>query len=402
MEIALILLYCGLFLLPYTFLNFLQYRHIQRVSQSEPILLSSKDYRDAAEYAKAKLRLGVIEAAVGAILFAFWVIWGLHFLNVFTACAFVLEVSDYAFIVLSFLIISQILSLPFKYYLEMVLDKQFGFSKRSNRLFFLDFLKGLVLTFILGGAVIYGLVFLIDQVKFWWLWSALFVIGVVVIVNLIYPTLIAPLFYSFVPLKDQDLKERIDALLQSVGFESEGVFVMDASKRDGRLNAYFGGLGRSKRVVLFDTLLEKISTEGLMAILGHELGHFKAKDIWRNIFLQGFFLFCLFFAVGTIDQWLFNGLRLEKNPGNLLVLVILIAPVISFWFLPIIGFFSRKAEFRADAFGASLVSKRALAEALVRLINENKAFPSSHFLYIFFHYTHPPLLERLKALDYEI
>lgn len=139
-----------------------------------------------------------------------------------------------------------------------------------------------------------------------------------------------------------------------------------------------------------------------MAILGHELGHFKAKDVLQNIALQGIFLFCLFFAVGTTDQWLFDGLKLEKNPGNLLVLLILVAPVISFWFLPVVGFFSRKAEFRADAFGASLVSKKALAEALIRLINENKAFPSSHFLYIFFHYTHPPLLERLKALDYEI
>lgn len=402
MEIGLIVIYCALFLLPKIILNFLQYQHIKKASRLEPLLLPSKDYLEAAEYAKAKLRLDTIESVAGAIFFAFWIIWGLRFLNVFTPCVFALEASDYVFVVLSFLIISQILSLPFKYYLEMVLDKQFGFSKQSHRLFFLDFLKGLLLTFILGGAVVYGLVFLIDRVTLWWLWGAVFVFGIVVIVNFVYPTLIAPLFNSFTPLEDQDLKNKIVSLLESVGFESQGVFVMDASKRDGRLNAYFGGLGKSKRVVLFDTLLEKVSTEGLMAILGHELGHFKAKDVLRNIALQGIFLFCLFFAVGTMDQWLFDGLTLEKNPGNLLVILMLIAPVISFWFLPIVGFFSRKAEFRADAFGASLVSKKALAEALIRLINENKAFPSSHSLYIFFHYTHPPLLERLKALNYEI
>lgn len=402
MEIGLIILYCVLYLLPNAILNFLQYRHIERASRLEPVLLASKDYLEAAEYAKGKLRLETIESVASTILFAFWLIWGLQFLNALIPSVFAWEASDFVFVVLSFLMISQILSLPFKYYLEMVLDKQFGFSKQSHRLFYVDFFKGLILTFVLGGAVLYGLVFLIDRVMLWWLWGAIFVFGILVIVNLIYPTLIAPLFNIFTPLEDEKLKGRIVALLESVGFKSHGVFVMDASKRDGRLNAYFGGLGKSKRVVLFDTLLEKVSTEGLMAILGHELGHFKARDVFWNIALQGVFLFCLFFVVGTADQWLFDGLKLEKNSGNLLAILILIAPVISFWFLPIVGFFSRKAEFRADAFGASLVSKRALAEALIRLINENKSFPSSHCLYIFFHYTHPPLLERLKALDYEI
>lgn len=402
MEIGLVILYVVLFFLPQVFLNLLQHRHIQRACEGDPILLSPQSYREAGEYMKMKLRLDTIEIAVSTVLFAIWVMRGLEFLNGLIPSFFAWDTSDDVFVALSFLIISQILSLPCRYYLEMVLDKQFGFSNRSHRLFCIDFYKGLALTFVLGGGILYGLVFLINSVKLWWLWGAIFMLGVVVLVNFVYPTLIAPLFNTFTPLEDEVLGEKIANLLKRVGFESQGVFVVDASRRDGRLNAYFGGVGKSKRVVLFDTLLDKISTEGLMAILGHELGHFKSKDIWRNILLQGVFLFCLFFVIGTFDKWFFAQMRIEENPGNLIAMLMLIAPVVSFWFLPIVGFFSRKAEFRADAFGASLVSKKALAEALVRLVHENKSFPSLHTLYIFFHYTHPPLVERLKALDYEV
>ena len=177
---------------------------------------------------------------------------------------------------------------------------------------------------------------------------------------------------------------------------------MDASKRDGRLNAYFGGIGRTKRVVLFDTLLEKISKDGLLAILGHELGHFKHKDILKNLATTGVFLFALFFLAAHLPESFFAQASLPQESTTTLALIFLLSSVISFWFLPLVGYFSRKAEYRADAFGATLSSKQCLANALVRLINENKSFPSSHWLYICFYYSHPPLLERLRVLDYEI
>lgn len=283
----------------------------------------------------------------------------------------------------------------------MILDKRYGFSKQSNQTFVIDLLKGLGMTIVLGGAVLYLLVYTIYFFEYWWFYGALLSFVVIVLVNFLYPTWIAPLFNTFTPLKDENLQARIEGLLVSVGFKSSGIFIMDASKRDGRLNAYFGGFGKNKRVVLFDTLLDKVSSDGLIAILGHELGHFKYKDLLINLLVSGIFLFAVFFVIGQLPQSFFDELEIKKNAGNLLILLILLAPVISFWFLPVIGFFSRKAEYRADEFGSSLASKQALAEALIRLVNENKSFPSSHPAYIFFYYTHPPLLQRLKALDYE-
>ena len=391
-----------LFFVPSLILDLLQYRHIKCALGQKEVLLSAKDYQEAGRYALRKLRINIVQETFGVLLFAFWISCGFKWLNAYTPQILDLKVSSSVLIVLEFLILSQIVFLPFKYYREMVLDKQFGFSKQSNRLFFVDFLKGVLLSIVVGGMILYILMRIMESVQLWWVWGAVFVFMIMIFINFAYPTLIAPLFNTFSPLQDERLQQKIEALLEQVGFKSNGIFVMDASKRDGRLNAYFCGFGKNKRVVLFDTLLEKISCEGLIAILGHELGHFKHKDLIFNLFIQGFFLFLIFFVAGSLPAELFDGLQLERGPGNLLNFLILIAPIVSFWFLPLVGYFSRRAEFRADGFGASLSSKKTLAEALVRLVNENKSFPSSHPWYIFFHFTHPPLLERLKALDYEV
>ncbi|WP_027327774.1 M48 family metallopeptidase [Helicobacter pametensis] len=401
MAFYLVCLYSLCFAIPSLVLNLLQYRHIQKAMQKEAILLSPKDFVEAGIYALEKLRLAVMQDMMGLIVFVLWIFFGLEWINTLLAHYVRSEITHQVLIVFSFLFLSQILSIPFKYYQEMILDKRFGFSHQTMGVFITDLLKGVVLLGVVGGAILYVLIFLMSVLSYWWLWGALFVLGVVLLINFVYPTWIAPLFNSFTPLADSVLQEKIEGLMRSVGFESNGIFVMDASKRDGRLNAYFGGLGKNKRVVLFDTLLEKISTDGLVAILGHELGHFKHKDVVFNVLIQGVFLFAIFYIAGSLPQSLFAELGLKKIPANVLIILFLLAPLISFWFLPLVGFFSRKAEFRADRFGASLSSKKTLAEALIRLVNENKSFPSSHPLYICFHFTHPPLLERLKALDYE-
>lgn len=402
MEIYLISAYCLLFFVPSLVLNFLQYRHIESALRKKEVLLSAKAYQEAGEYALKKLGLDILQDFLGVLLFAFWVCCGFEWLNAYTPSFSDLKLSSSVLLVLEFLILTQIVFLPFKYHREMVLDKEFGFSKQSNYLFFMDFFKGVLLSIIFGGMALFVLMCIMERVELWWVWGAVFVFAVMILINFAYPTWIAPLFNTFSPLQDECLQQKIESSLEQVGFKSNGIFVMDASKRDGRLNAYFGGFGKNKRVVLFDTLLEKISCEGLIAILGHELGHFKHKDLIFNLLIQGLFLFFIFFIAGHLPKELFDGLELERDPGNLLNFLILIAPVVSFWFLPLVGYFSRRAEFRADAFGASLSSKRTLAEALLRLVNESKSFPSSHPWYIFFHFTHPPLLERLKALDYEV
>lgn len=403
MQVTLIVIYVCVFLIPSVVLDALQYRHIALSLTQRAIILPKADYIQAGKYALDKLKLSLVQHFFNALVFAFWILYGLYFVNEFIENYHLPRGRNLncVIMILAFILISQILSIPFKYYLEMILDKKYGFSKQSNQIFFLDLLKGLGMMIVLGGGILYLLVYTIYFFQSWWIYGALLSFVVIVLVNFLYPTWIAPLFNTFTPLNDENLQSRIEGLLVSVGFKSSGIFIMDASKRDGRLNAYFGGFGKNKRVVLFDTLLDKVSSDGLIAILGHELGHFKYKDLLVNLLISGIFLFAVFFVIGQLPQSFFDELELRKNAGNLLILLILLAPVVSFWFLPVIGFFSRRAEYRADEFGSNLASKQALAEALIRLVNENKSFPSSHPVYIFFYYTHPPLLQRLKALGYE-
>lgn len=404
MQIALIVIYVCIFVIPSVVIDLLQYRHIALALRQRPVILTRSDYIQAGKYTLEKLKISLFQHFFNAILFTFWIVYGLYFVNDFIENYHLLggKKLGCVLMVLAFILISQILSIPFKYYTEMIVDKKYGFSKQSKKTFFSDLLKSLAMAIVIGGGILYLLVYTIYFFDLWWVYGALFSLIVIVLVNFLYPTWIAPLFNTFTPLNDENLQARIEGLLVSVGFKSSGIFIMDASKRDGRLNAYFGGFGRNKRVVLFDTLLDKVSSDGLIAILGHELGHFRYKDLLVNLFISAIFIFAIFFAIGQLPQSFFDDLEIEKNAGNLLILLILFAPVVSFWFLPVVGFFSRKAEYRADNFGSNLSSKQALAEALIRLVNENKSFPSSHPVYIFFYYTHPPLLQRLKALDYEL
>lgn len=413
-----LLLSIGLFICAYTIpsiiLAMLQSKHIKLELHKPAVLLESEDYILAGEYALASLRLNIISQLYEMLIFIFWLTFGLSWLSAGLesffpqanfSSAFSLEGNTLYYdvaLVLSFVLLNSIANLPFTIYQVFGLDKKFHFSKQTPRIFITDLLKTFVLSVIIGGAVVALLIFIIDNFRLWWILGFGALLAIVILANCIYPTLIAPLFNKFTPLDDENLKSRIESLLNTIGFKSNGVFVMDASKHDGRLNAYFGGLGKSKRVVLFDTLLDKISADGLIAILGHELGHFKHKDILKNIVIMASLLFVLFFVVGHLPSALFNALGLAHNGSGILIIMLLISPVIAFWFMPLVGYFSRKAEYAADEFGAHISSKHCLANALVRLVNENKSFPSSHPAYIFFYCTHPPLLQRLKALDYEI
>lgn len=386
--------------IPAIILDCLQMRHIKKAITQKAILLDTKEYIKAGSYSVEKLKLNILSKITESALFAFWILFGLDFfyndkLNMLSG-----YYRDVAFVML-IVLISLLVGLPSALYETFSIDKRYGFCKQTPALFLLDTLKSSLLGLMIGGGIVFLLLWVMNNFTLWWIGGFVLLFCFIILANAIYPTLIAPMFNKFTPLQDTQLKERIESLMQKVGFQSSGIFVMDASKRDGRLNAYFGGLGNTKRVVLFDTLLEKISQDGLLAILGHELGHFKHKDIIKNIAIMGVFLFLLFFLASHLPESFFSQSHLPEQNACILALVILLSPIVSFWFMPIIGYFSRKAEYGADAFGASLISKSHLANALVRLVEENKSFPSSHSLYIFFYYSHPPLLERLKALDYE-
>jgi STE24 endopeptidase len=217
---------------------------------------------------------------------------------------------------------------------------------------------------------------------------------------MLYPVIRDKMFDKFSPLSDKELEGKINKLLEQVGFQSSGVFSVDASKRDNRLNAYFGGLGSTKRVVLFDTLVEKLTHNELLAVLGHELGHFKNGDILKNIAIMGFVMFVFFAIFGNLPDELFLGLGVSNQSYAIITAFLIFSPILSFFLLPLISAISRHNEYAADEFGSNMQTKEDLINALLKLANENKSFPLSHPVYIFFHYSHPPLVERLKALGY--
>jgi STE24 endopeptidase len=210
------------------------------------------------------------------------------------------------------------------------------------------------------------------------------------------------MFDKFSPLPDGDLKTAITSLLESVDFKSSGVFTVEASKRDSRLNAYFGGLGKTKRVVLFDTLIEKLSQNELIAVLGHELGHFKHGDIIKNIALMGAILFATFFLISHIPISLANDMNMKYEAHFIIMMFLFLSSIIFFVISPFISFLSRHNEYEADKFGSDIGSADDLANALIKLVNENLSFPHSHPFYVFFYYSHPPLIERLRALGKDI
>lgn len=390
------IIFISLYVLPICIIAMIQIAYIK--AQNKVVILSKQDFEIAKNYAITMQIYSIIEAIWSGVLFIFWANLGLHLLlNLFGE-----NLSSAVFgaiFVVIFLAINAIFTLPLDAYKSLIIDKSFGFSKIGGGLFAVDFFKSFVMTLIFGFIIAFALVWLIENIAFWWICGFVLMLFVAIGANIIYPLIIAPIFNKFTPLNDEALKSRIEGIMQRVGFKANGIFVMDASKRDGRLNAYFGGFGKAKRVVLFDTLLSKVSQNELLAILGHELGHFKHKDLLKNICIMAFVLFALFFIAGNLPQWLFADFNGGKNGALTLCVLILIANLISFYFMPIINFFSRKAEYKADEFGANLTNKADLRNALVKLVSENKAFPYSHRIFVFFYMSHPPLIERLKALE---
>ena len=385
-----------LYTIPVCLIAIFQIRHIKM--SDKVVILDSKDFNIAKDYAITNQYFHIFESIFSTILFVFWIMFGFFILQEVCRVSSNEILNDVIFVV-SFLLLNSIFTLPLNAYKTLIIDKSFGFSKTTIKLYVIDMIKSFALLVIFASILSYVLIYLMNNYSNWWIFGFILMFLIVVLINLIYPTIIAPLFNKFSPLENKDLELQITNMMDSVGFRANGIFVMDASKRDGRLNAYFGGLGKSKRVVLFDTLLSKVTQNELLAILGHELAHFKHKDIIKNIGIMAVILFSLFFIAGNLPSFVFDGF--ERTSSSVLCVLILISSLISFYFLPIINYFSRIAEYKADEFGSNLTNKADLGNALVKLVNENKAFPYSHRIYVFFYMSHPPLLDRLKALNYK-
>ena len=369
---------------------------VSKAKDQTPIILSDENYYKAAAYKIATQKLSIMSTLYEFVIFLGWIYFGLSWLEN------TLQIDDRvgystAF-VMSFLAINFILGIPFELYQTFGLDKKFGFSTIDAKTYVFDQMKTAMMFLVFGGAFFWAMSWIIENFAYWWVYGFVFSLAIILLINMIYPIFIVPLFNKLTPLEDENLKSAIEVLLQKAGLKSSGVFSLDASKRDNRLNAYFGGLGRSKRVVLFDTLIAKLEKHELLAVLGHELGHFKHKDILKNIASSASMLFIMFALFGNLPQSLFDALHVQKSAGMTLVLFLLLSPVVSFVIMPLFGLLSRHNEYKADEYGSECESKEALSSALVKLADENKSFPISHPLTIMLYFTHPPLVERLKKL----
>lgn len=385
-----------LYVLVKVYISVMQIGYVARAKHSNPVLMTPSKYMKSANYLVSTERLKIVETLMEYALFLFWLSFGIRWLDTLTWNMGPILQAVVA--VNLFLIVNYIVELPFTIYKTFVIDERFKFNNMTPELFVSDQIKGGLMTLLVASVLSAAIAWIIVNVPMWWFFSFLLVFAFIVIVNLLYPTVIAPMFNKFTPLEDEELKAKIDDLLKRSGFESEGVFVVDASKRDSRLNAYFGGLGKSKRVVLFDTLLKKLNEKELLAVLGHELGHFKHRDIYKNIAMLGGILFVGFYIFGHIPTSFFMELGVRETPAMLMVVFMLLISVFIFLFMPVMSFISRRNEYEADRYAAELCGASDLVSALKKLVDENQSFPKAHPLTIFFYYSHPPIIERLSAL----
>jgi STE24 endopeptidase len=376
----------------------MQVDYVKKAKDGNAVILTPSKFVEAGNYSVESGRVSMLSTLYEFVIFFIWIGFGLQALDNMT-----LEYSGWMKAVIFidlFIIINWFLGLPFELYSTFTLDKKYGFSNMTPKLFIQDTIKSGILFLVFGSLVIAGLSLIIENFPNWWIWGFAFIFGVIIVINMVYPLVRDKMFDKFSPLEDKELEEKINKLLEQVGFKSSGVFSVDASKRDNRLNAYFGGLGSTKRVVLFDTLVEKLSHNELLAVLGHELGHFKNGDILKNIGIMGVVMFVFFGIFGNLPDELFLQLKLSNEPYAIILVFLMFSPILSFFLMPLISAISRHNEYEADEFGSNLQTKEDLVSALLKLANENKSFPLSHPIYIFFYYSHPPLVERLKELGY--
>ncbi|SHN92118.1 Peptidase, M48 family, partial [Bathymodiolus heckerae thiotrophic gill symbiont] len=306
------------------------------------------------------------------------------------------------FFIMSLILIASVIDLPFGLYRTFVLEEKFGFNKMDGKTFIGDLFKELLLMLIIGLPLIYAILYLMGAMgEYWWAYVWLVLTGFSLLMFWAYPSFIAPIFNKFKPLDNIELKAKIDNLLARTGFKSDGVFVMDGSKRSSHGNAYFTGIGKNKRIVFFDTLLKGMEDHEVEAILAHELGHFHHKHIRKHM-ITSFSISLLGLALlgYLINQpWFFNGLGIENSSNHTaLILFMLVMPVFSFFIAPISNALSRKHEFEADAFAAKHTNANDLVSSLVKLYRDNASTLTPDRLYSAFHDSHPSASIRINHL----
>jgi STE24 endopeptidase len=389
-----------------------QIRHVAQHADTVPARFADRisldAHRKAAQYTIAKQRLGLVETAATAAVLVLLTLGGAlqtiaEVLGAALGHGLVFQVAIVAAVVL---IVSAI-DLPFAWYRQFVLEQRFGFNRMTPSLFIADIAKSLLLSAAIGLPILALVLWLMAAAgPLWWLYAWAVWTGFQGLMLVLYPLVIAPLFNSFAPLADVSLAQRIEQLLVRTGFASRGVFVMDGSRRSSHGNAYFTGLGAAKRIVFFDTLVERLAPSEIEAVLAHELGHYKLKHIAKRLAWVFVGSLVFFAALGGLASqlWFYEGLGVTpvldaRNDGLALVLFVMVLPLVTFPLAPLASRLSRTHEFEADAFAAQHTRAEDLASALVKLYEDNASTLTPDPLYSAFYDSHPPAALRIERLQ---
>ena len=396
-----------------------QVRHVARHRAAVPAPFSERitlaAHQKAADYTITKARLGMLEMTLGAAVLMGWtLLGGLDALNQTLLAALGGGMWQQMALLVAFTAISGLVDLPLSLYQTFVVEERFGFNKMTWRLWLVDSLKGLLVGAIIGLPIAALILWLMGAAgPLWWLWAWCFWMGFNLLLMVIYPTFIAPLFNKFQPLEDESLKTRVTALMQRCGFSAKGLFVMDGSRRSAHANAYFTGFGAAKRVVFYDTLLRQLAPGEVEAVLAHELGHFKHRHIIQRIVTMFALSLAGFALLGWLSTqvWFYTGLGVRPNisldpamaaaPNDALALLLfmLVVPVFTFFISPLFSQQSRRHEFQADAYATAQASGADLSSALLKLYEDNASTLTPDPLYVKFYYSHPPATERLARMQ---
>lgn len=379
-------------------------RHKARVPEVFADRIPLHAHQKAANYTVAKTRLNIFGAIAGSVVLLLWTLGGgLEMLNGFWQPMGWSSIVTGTVLILSFMLIGVIIDIPVSIYSTFVIEEKYGFNKTTGKLFVVDMLKGMTLILILGAPLVLVVLWLMKKSgSLWWLYVWVVWSGFSLLMIWAYPKFIAPLFNKFQPLEDNELKQRITTLLERCGFSSNGIFVMDGSKRSGHGNAYFTGFGANKRIVFFDTLVKLLSIDEIEAVLAHELGHFKRNHIRKNIALMSVMSLTGLAILGWLieNPAFYHGLGVSEVSAYMgLLLFMLVVPLFTFFISPLFSAFSRKNEFEADEYARQQSDAACLVSALVKMYEENASTLTPDPLHSVFYDSHPPASARIARLQ---
>ncbi len=381
--------------------------HMANVPREFAAIITLQDHQKAANYTFAKLEFSNINLIIGNLLLIGWTLGGgIQFVYELLEPVQVDPVAKGTVFLLCMMLLMTLLDMPLSVWNTFVLEEKFGFNRETPWRFTKDQLLNITLTVVLGGPIIWVILWLMNASgTLWWLYAWAAWMSFTLLMTWAFPAFIAPLFNKFEPLKDDELRVILSNLLKRCGFEDNGMFVMDGSKRSSHGNAYFTGFGKNKRIVFFDTLLTQLTPQETEAVLAHELGHFKRRHILKRLLIMAVMTLFGFALLGWLKQqpWFYTGLGVKQVSDALaLLLFVMATPVFTFLFQPVAAWFSRRHEFEADDFAVEQANGNDLVAALVKLYRDNANTLTPDPVYSAFHHSHPPAPVRIANISSKI